>query len=83
MSLLALAAITNPVQDFYKEAVTWKHLSHPNILPLLGITMNPFRLISNWVSGGNLLEYIQGHPGANRLGLVGSPSPRLLRFSDA
>ena len=49
----------------------WKHLTHPNILPLLGVTIGPFQLVSNWMPGGNLPEYIGEHPDADRLGLVG------------
>ena len=48
----------------------WKHLEHRNIVPLLGITPNPLQLISEWMPGGHLTEYIKGHPGADRLGLV-------------
>ena len=60
----------------------WKRLVHPNILPLLGITIAPLQLISNWMSGGDLPDYIKKHPEADRLELVGTPStvllPRLL-----
>lgn len=31
--------------------------------------------ISEWMPGGDLTEYIGKHPDANRLGLVGAPSP--------
>jgi len=49
----------------------WKHLTHPNILPLLGVTITPFQLVSNWMSGGDLPEYIEKHPDVDRLVLVG------------
>jgi serine/threonine protein kinase len=52
----------------------WKHLEHNNIVPFLGITMEPFQLVSEWMSGGNLSEHIRDHPDANRLGLVSLPS---------
>jgi len=48
----------------------WKHLKHPNIVPLLGVTTDPFQLISEWVSNGDLPGYIRTSPGADRLGLV-------------
>ena len=51
----------------------WKHLTHPNILSLLGVTITPFQLISNWMSGGDLLRYIEKNPNADRLELVGVP----------
>ena len=49
-------------------------MTHPNVLPLLGITVTPPQLISNWVSGGNLLGYVQKNPDADQLRLVGVPS---------
>jgi len=51
----------------------WRHLTHPNILPFLGITVTPPQLISNWMSGGELRPYIKSNPEADRLGLVGVP----------
>jgi len=48
-------------------------MTHPNIVPLLGITTTPLQLISNWMPGGDLLEYIKKNPDADRLGLVGIP----------
>jgi serine/threonine protein kinase len=48
----------------------WKRLTHPNIVPLLGTTIAPFQLISNWMPGGDLLEYIKKNPDTYRLGLV-------------
>ena len=48
----------------------WKRLTHPNIVPLMGITFAPFQLISDWMSGGDLLEYIEKNSDADRLKLV-------------
>ena len=59
------------LQTFCQEAVIWKRLKHPNILPLLGVTITPLQLISNWMSGGDLPEYIQKHSDTDRLRLVG------------
>ena len=55
---------------FCREAVVWKHLRHPNIVPLLGVTITPPQLISDWMPGGDLLENAK-RPGANRRSLVG------------
>ena len=55
---------------FCQEAVMWKHLKHPNILPLLGATIFPRQLISGWVPGGDLSKYIEENPAADPLGLV-------------
>ena len=51
--------------------VVWKHLAHPNIAPLLGVTIDPIQLISDWMSSGDLIEYIANNPEADRLSLVG------------
>jgi len=73
---------TRTQQAFCQEAVIWKRLRHLNILPLLGVTISPLQLISDWMPGGDLSEYIKTHPDADRLGLVSSPPvafvPRLL-----
>jgi len=59
----------------------WKRLTHPNIVPLLGITVTPFQLISNWIPG-DLPKYVKKNSDVDRLGLVGVPPvvfiPRLL-----
>jgi len=66
---------------FYQEAVIWKRLEHPNIVPFLGITSVPPQRISAWMPNGNLTEYVKQHPSADRLGLVSAPDavfdPRL------
>lgn len=48
-------------------------MKHPNIVPLLGITPTPLQLISEWMTGGALAEYIKKNPDTDRLGLVGVP----------
>ena len=48
----------------------WRHLVHPNIVPLLGITVAPYQLVSAWMTGGELSEYIGMHPDVDRFGLV-------------
>ena len=71
--LLACSSSLTNLQTFCQEAVMWKHLTHPNIVPLLGVTMAPFQLILDWMPGGDLREYIKENPDADRLGLVGLP----------
>ena len=62
----------------------WKRLTHPNVLPLLGVTIDHFQLISNWMPGGNLSVYIKKNPDADLLGLVRilpfAAIPRLLQL---
>ena len=57
-------------QVFHQVTVAWKHLAHPNIVPLLGAIIDPPQLISDQMPGGNLTEYIMGHPDADRISLV-------------
>ena len=58
----------------------WKRLKHPNVVSLLGATLSPLQLISNWMPNGDLPEYIRNHPEANPVQLVGHVA---LRFSRA
>ena len=51
----------------------WKRLEHRTIVPLLGITPAPLQLISEWMSGGALPEYIKKNPRANRLAIASTP----------
>ena len=66
-----LLLLTTP-QALYREAVVWKHLAHPNIVPLLGIAPTPLELISEWMPGGVLTEYLKANPNVDRLHLVGA-----------
>jgi len=62
-------------QRLCREVLIWKRLSHPNVLPLLGVSVskNPtyFRIISEWMPNGNVTEYVGSNQEANRLRLVG------------
>jgi len=57
---------------FCKEVVTWKTLSHPNVLPLLGVVKGgrQFVMISEWMVNGNINEYINAHEDADRFELL-------------
>ena len=65
-------------QRLCREVLIWKRLSHPNVLPLLGVSVSKspqhFRIISEWMPNGNVMEYIKSNPEANRLRLVRSAS---------
>jgi len=58
----------------------WKHLDHPNVVALKGITLNPLQLVSEWMPGGELREYIKQNPDANRVNLVGSFLPAFAQY---
>ena len=53
----------------------WKSLRHPNVLPLIGVTMTEvhFAMVSEWMAHGNIKRFTKSHPGEDRLGLVGFP----------
>ena len=52
--------------------VSWRALHHPNVLPLLGVTMDENRLVmvSEWMSNGNIREFTKADINVDRLGLV-------------
>ncbi|KAH0828069.1 kinase-like domain-containing protein [Lanmaoa asiatica] len=60
-----------------KEAIVWRHLRHPNCLPLYGIYNMPMdgpsisvALVSPWMNQGTLFEYLEHNPKANRIQLI-------------
>ena len=61
-------------QMFCKEAVVWKRLNHPNVVPFRGVTFEPLQLISEWMPGGELREYVKNNRGTSLVSLV-RPSP--------
>ena len=52
--------------------MTWKYLGHPNVLPLIGVTMTENRLVmvSELMANGNITEFVKTEPDVDRLGLV-------------
>ena len=50
----------------------WKRLTHPNIVPFVGITMHPLQLVLEGMPKGALAEHLEKTPEANRIGLVSS-----------
>ncbi|KAF9649128.1 kinase-like protein [Thelephora ganbajun] len=59
-------------QIFYHEVEGCKHFSHPNVLPVLQVseTLFPLCTMSPWMPDGNILQYTQKNPSANRLMLL-------------
>ena len=58
----------------------WRFLLHPNVLPLIGVTMTEtrFAMISDWMVNGNIGDFVRMHPNVNRIRLVGSALRDLL-----
>ena len=52
--------------------VTWRSLRHQNVLPLIGVVMSEdqFAMVSDWMVNGNINEFVEKNPDANRLALV-------------
>jgi serine/threonine protein kinase len=54
-----------PSQAFCKQALVWRQLAHPNVLPFIGVDAKTFAninfpcMVSPWMSNGSLLEYIR------------------------
>jgi len=68
-------------QRLCREIIIWKHLSHANILPLLGVLISAdlrcFRILTEWMPNGNVMQYTKLNPKENRLRLVSFlPFPR-------
>ncbi|KAJ8080063.1 Rho guanine nucleotide exchange factor [Marasmius tenuissimus] len=55
------------LRNYIREAIVWKQLKHPNILPFLGIyylddARQDICLISPWMERGNLVQYLKATP---------------------
>ncbi|KAF8904008.1 kinase-like domain-containing protein [Mucidula mucida] len=59
------------LKDFCHEALVWRQLRHPNVLPFLGVTLTlcapSFCLISPWMENGNIISFLQRYPSHDRL----------------
>ncbi|KAF9062118.1 kinase-like protein [Rhodocollybia butyracea] len=55
-------------KQFLHEALVWRQLKHPNVLPLLGVSTDVFLpsesfcLISPWMSNGDIVAYLKKKP---------------------
>ncbi|KAF9642184.1 kinase-like protein [Thelephora ganbajun] len=69
---------------FCKEVMTWKTLNHPNVLPLLGATIddNQFVMVSEWMTNGNINEFIKAHNDVNRFELLKDVTMGLIYMHD-
>jgi len=77
--------LNRPAQRFFKGAILWSTLSHPNILILAGVQMNvrkrQLATVSEWMVRGNIMEYIKSNH-ANRLELVRDFAFPVTSFAD-
>jgi serine/threonine protein kinase len=55
---------TEVLQQLRREALIWRQLKHPNVLPFIGldsetfVTKNEISIVSPWMARGNLMDYI-------------------------
>ena len=54
----------------------WKKFAHKHIAVFRGVTMEHFQLalVYDWGENGNIMEYVESHPGVSRLTLVSRDS---------
>ncbi|SJK99362.1 uncharacterized protein ARMOST_02657 [Armillaria ostoyae] len=59
------------IKNFCREALVWRNLKHPNVLPFLGVSTKlfvpSFCLISPWMENGNIMSFLAANPGHDRL----------------
>ena len=76
MILRLTCASDGPLKRLFREIVIWRRLSHPNVLPVLGVSpkLFPLCLVSEWMIDENITDFTSNHPEVNRLRLVRSIS---------
>jgi hypothetical protein len=62
--------VTRLLKEFSSEAVIWRQISHPNILPFCGVyrlTGKARRhcLVAPWMENGNVVEFLRKKPSTN------------------
>ncbi|KAG7100158.1 hypothetical protein E1B28_001938 [Marasmius oreades] len=59
------------LREFYKEALLWTQLSHPNLLSFLGVNTSLFPrrlcLVSPWMENGQINKFLESNPTHDRL----------------
>uniref|UniRef100_A0A0W0F0H3 Putative Dbl-like domain-containing protein n=1 Tax=Moniliophthora roreri TaxID=221103 RepID=A0A0W0F0H3_MONRR len=59
--------IEKVLKSFLREAIVWRQLDHPNLLPFLGLyfltsSRQRLCLISPWMENGNLIQFLERTP---------------------
>ncbi|KAJ7709206.1 kinase-like domain-containing protein [Mycena olivaceomarginata] len=52
------------LKEFSREALIWRQLCHPNLLPFFGLYYldNRLCLVSPWMENGNIMEFLRSEP---------------------
>ncbi|KAJ7829156.1 hypothetical protein B0H14DRAFT_2810462, partial [Mycena olivaceomarginata] len=78
--------VEGALKEFGREAVIWRQLCHPNLLPFFGLYHldNRLCLISPWMESGNIVEFLDKEPPDidRRLSLVIKSNPIQCSVSD-
>ncbi|KAJ6617375.1 hypothetical protein B0H10DRAFT_2384659 [Mycena sp. CBHHK59/15] len=61
MRIFQKADVEAALKEFGREALIWRQLSHPNLLPFFGLYYLNARLclVSPWMVNGNILEFLR------------------------
>ncbi|KAJ7447905.1 kinase-like domain-containing protein [Mycena galericulata] len=62
------------LKEFGREALIWRQLSHPNLLPFFGMYTldNRLCIVSPWMEYGHLQQFLRNaSPGIDRVSLIG------------
>ncbi|KAJ7139274.1 kinase-like domain-containing protein [Mycena epipterygia] len=73
MRIFQDADIKEALKEFGREAVIWRQLSHPNLLPFFGLYYLDTRLclVSPWMEHGHLLQFLRNAPSTiDRVSLI-------------
>ncbi|KAH7924807.1 kinase-like protein [Leucogyrophana mollusca] len=75
MRVYNATATEGAIKVFSREAVLWRQLSNPNVLPFYGVYRSPetaskLCLVSPWMENGNITQYPEKTPTADRRSLV-------------
>ncbi|KAF8174662.1 kinase-like domain-containing protein, partial [Mycena galopus ATCC 62051] len=67
--------IKDLLKEFSREALIWRQLCHPNLLPFFGLYYhdldNRLCLVSPWMENGNVVEFLRKNPpDMDRLSLI-------------
>ncbi|KAJ7732237.1 kinase-like domain-containing protein [Mycena maculata] len=73
MRIFRDADIKAVLKEFGREALIWRQLSHPNLLPFYGLyyVENRLCLVSPWMESGHILDFLKNAPSdTNRVSLI-------------
>ncbi|KAJ7124051.1 kinase-like domain-containing protein [Mycena crocata] len=64
MRLFEEGDVRTLLKEFGREALVWRQISHPNLLPFLGMYYLDERLclVSPWMENGNILQFMTKNP---------------------